>query len=73
MKFKEILDQIEPTDIEEEIFIIDALVMAKIRGRIMVSYPYMGPERLQWLDDNGFKHSYNKNLGEHEILIEEYT
>ena len=43
-----------------------------MEGKRMASFPRLSPSKRQWLDDNGFKHSYNKNLGEHEILIEEY-
>ena len=73
MKFKEILDQVPTTEIKGRRPLIYNLITEKMQGKIMISYPHIDPQRLQWLDDNGFKHSYNKNLGEHEILIEEYT
>ena len=72
MKFKKILDQVEPIDNKQIKFLIQALILAKMRSKKMFSCINLSLIQKDWLDDNGFKHSYNKNLGEHEILIEEY-
>jgi len=72
MKFKKILDQVEPIDNKQIKLLIQALILAKMRSKKMFSCINLSLIQKDWLDDNGFKHSYNKNLGEHEILIEEY-